>query len=307
MFLDFMQSFDINSSSYTLEYKKTGTSLGLKIAKENKTIGKWAPKNEATDVEAQVVAYQLARFLNMSDLAVPSAYYAISGAAIEKFKDYLESANEKNSLRKKNQQALLEALSKKSDKMLGVYMDDVHKAEALEVANPEANTINSDHPIAKFIKANGPVPSATKTMSLKGVKTKEGKIPTETELELARSFSKIMVLDMLTGQWDRWSGGNVEATWNKDTLKLRFFARDNGGAGMTGTGSTKRYLKIVSRFDRDQIERVKQLKVYLDDSSADLAKSLLMRSSPDSLKSRVEIILDHVKQQEDDHGDKAFF
>jgi hypothetical protein len=59
------------------------------------------------------------------------------------------------------------------------------------LANPSANTINSTDPVARFIRADGPVPSASRRMSLRGI---EG--GSESELELARQFSEIMVLDI---------------------------------------------------------------------------------------------------------------
>jgi hypothetical protein len=296
-FLQMMSTFDINKSGLVLEYKDSGTSLGMKVLEADKKVGKWAPQNEATDVEAQVVSYMIGRYLQMSDLVVPSAYYSVSGAAYKTFRGMVNNANERNSLRRKNQAALQALFDKNPNDLRGVFTDDVRKAEAVGVADSHSNKINSSHVIAQFIRADGAKPSSTKSMSLQGVKTKEGLVPTATELELARSFSKIMVLDMLCGQYDRWSGGNVEATWDKDGTNLRFFARDNGGAGMAGTGSTKRYLDIVTRFDRDQISRLKLLQAALKSDAQGAGKSLLMRSKTDSLIARIEIVLSHVKAQ----------
>ncbi len=307
-FAALMQTLDISSSEYTLEYKTHGTSVGMhvRLAVDDKKFGKWAPQNEATDVEAQVVSYRLGLYLNMSYLVTPSEYYSVKDSALETFANFVRNSSEKNSLRQKNRSRQLAVLAKNPSSISGVFTQQPSTAEVLQIADTSANTISSSNPIARFISAGGPVPSKTKKMSLAGVKTKTGEIPTETEFELARQFSQIMVLDMLCGQWDRWSGGNVEATWDK-ALNVRFFARDNGGAEMYGTSAIQKYLHIVSRFDRDQITRVRQLAADLSKSPSETASSLGLKSDPKSLLARAKIVLQLVAQKESEFGSAAYF
>lgn len=144
-------------------------------------------------------------------------------------------------------------------------------------------------------------------MSLEGVAKAKERAPTASELELARQFSKIMVLDMLLGQWDRWSGGNVEA--GIEGSRVYFVARDNGGASVVGTSHLAKYKGIVTRFDRDQIERLRLLGELLSHpaTAGEMAQRLGVISSRHSLLERSKQILDHVRAQERAHGSKAYF
>jgi hypothetical protein len=305
-FESLMKDLDLNDSQYVLKYKNTGTSLGIKIEVEKESFGKWVPENSATDVEAQVVSYYLGRFLNMSSLDVPSHYYLAKGRMLAEFKQMVTNASEKNKWRRENRDEILETLEDHPDDLLGVFTDHVRNAEALDIANPDANTINRNHPIAQFIQVTGPMPSKEKTMTLKGIKDKNKNTPSNTELQLAREFSQIMVMDILTGEWDRWSGGNVEGTWNDSGV--HFLARDNGGATMAGASGLKKYFGIVTRFDRGQIERVRHLHHLLNQDPEGTAALLRMRSRPKSLINRVNALLAHVNEQIEDHSeDKVFF
>lgn len=307
-FADFMSSVDLDSSSFTLNYKDSGTSVGMKIEQNGEKVGKWVPTNSATNPEAQVVSYYIARALGMSEQVVPSAYYVVGPRALETFRTMLLNAKEKNKHRIGNRDLNLKAINSNPNALLGVYTDQIKNEAVDDLVNWKANTINVNHPIAKYIRANGPMPTTEKRISFKQLKNKEGQIPSENELELSRQFSRIMVLDILCGQWDRWSGGNVEVTVEKKTLRAIMLARDNGGAGMNGTSQLKKYFGIVSRFDRDQIARVGQLLAELDRDPAGTAKALGLRSNPKSLRTRAAALLEQVDKVVAAYGeDKAFF
>lgn len=305
-----MTDLDLNCSDCSVHYKDSGTSVGIKIKRGGKGFGKWVPKNSATNPESQVVAYQLGRFLHMSEQVMPSSYHALSGAGLVQFKKFLTSAREVNKWRRINRDATLKELGKAPKEMSGVYTPklDFDTPEVIGLANPRANTIDPSHTIAKMIRANGPVPT-DRMVSLKGVKTNKGLIPQATEMELARQFSKIMVLDILVGQWDRWSGGNVEAGYDKTTNRVFLIARDNGGGSLRGEAKFTKYFGIVTRFDRDQVERLRELRRFLEDpvQSKELVKELGLRSPSDILLIRVKKVLAHVENQEKRFGTRAYF
>lgn len=307
-FDEMVKSLDLEAAEFKFEYKNTGTSVGLKIEKGDEKFGKWVPQNSATDVQAQVVSYWLGRYLQMSENVVPSAYYTAQGRMLSSFKKYLQAATEKNKWRKINQQRSLEAIRKNPAGLVGVFTAPITNAEVIGLANPAANTINASHPIAQFIRATGPMPSSAKSMILKGIKAKDGSVPTSNELQLAKQFSRIMVLDILTNQFDRWSGGNVEATFDKSTMVVRFVARDNGGAGMVGTAQLPKYFKIVSRFDRQQLELVSRLKEHLLQDPSQAVKALRLTSDPKHLVTRIGMLEKHVAALIGQHGQaKVFF
>ncbi|MBX3017349.1 MAG: hypothetical protein KF767_05630 [Bdellovibrionaceae bacterium] len=269
-------------------------------------VGKWVPENSATNVEAQVVAYAIGRYLQMSRLVVPSAYHQGNGAMLEKFRAFMQNAVEKNKWRIINRDNLLAALARNPQTMLGVVTMDIRNEEVASLVDAARNTINSAHPVAQFIRADGARPSPTAMMSFAGVKTRDGKTPVNTELLLAREFSQIMVLDILCGQWDRWSGGNVEATWSKEG-ELHFIARDNGGAALSSSTQVSKYLQIVSRFDRAQIERVRALEQALAADPDGTAKSLKMWTKPKALQGRIRALLAHVEAMRARYGDAQVF
>ncbi len=309
-FAEFVAGLDLGCPECSLSYKDSGTSVGMKLKIAGKKAGKWVPRCSATNPEAQVVSYHMARFLGMSEFVVPSAYLRAKGSALSQFKTMLNSARERNKWRLKNRNESLAAISaSKADGLLGVYTPQMKggSLEAKGIANPPANTINRTHAIARFIRADGPMPSPGRLISLDGVVKPKERAPTESELELSRQFSKIMVLDMLLGQWDRWSGGNVEA--GIDGARVYFVARDNGGASVSGTSHMAKYKGIVTRFDRDQIERVRQLSELLASpaTAVEMASRLGVRSSRHSLLERAKQILEHVKAQERAHGSRAYF
>ena len=306
-FAELVTRLDFNDPDIHLKYKDSGTSVGMRVKRGNEKIGKWAPPNSATDPEAQVVAYTLGRFLGMQDLVVPSAYYVVKGQALTTFVKLLNSARERNKWRIKNRSDNLERAKK--GQILGVFMVelDIGKAEVKGLATASANTINRNHPIARFIRADGPVPSSSSKIKLDGIKAEDGSIPTETELELARQFSDIMVLDILTGEWDRFSGGNVEGGHVGD--RAVFISRDNGGGSMAGAGKFDKYSSIVTRFNRFTIQRVQKLVQLLNDPNEkpQLVAALQLKSDPKFLLARCNQVLAHVKALVAKYGEKAVY
>jgi hypothetical protein len=332
-FAEFVETMDLenattsateeNLGKFFFEYKKSSTSAGVKISiiekdKEGKIdldkVGKWVPENSANNVEAQVVSYYIGRFLQMTDLVVASSYYTMGQKGLALFKPMLKCANEKGQ-HKDNCVKILNAINKNPSSMIGSYTN--HVKDEKEVLNMNtfkgqfANNgkLNSNHIIAKFIKANGPMPSADKKMNLNLSWVVDGKkiTPEETELELAKQFSKIMVLDILTGQWDRFSGGNIEAIYKKKKNVVQFIAQDNGGASMVGKAK-RLYFEAVTRFDRAQIVRVEELRRFLIEDRDATISGIGLKSKPDSLIQRCDELLAHVQTQIKAHGEaKVFF
>ncbi len=320
----FMSQLDLEDPKYIFELKTSSTSVGIKLSvekvdeagnKKTKKLGTWLPTNAAGDPEAQVVAYYLSQFLHMSDIVLPSEYLVLGPTATTRFMAMLDCTLSTVDIWQNNCKNLITLYGTVLEGIDGVMRDHV-KGE-VEVPNmilpayPDG-TLNTDHIIARFINATGPMPSATKQMSL-GVQFEdpndETKMiePTETELNLARQFSQIMVLDVLTGQWDRFSGANIEAVYNKKKNTVQFIARDNGGASMYVDGSDV-YYTFLSRFDAAQIKRVERLLSLLESHPLEVHEALHIRSGVEALVRRCKLLLSHVKAVETIHGkDKVYF
>lgn len=322
-FSTFIESFNVEDPSILFELKTTSTSVGIRMStetindkkeKDTEKLGTWLPKNSAADLETQTVANYLGQFFHMSQYVTPSDYLPLGPKATARFKSILNCAKG-GKMWKDNCKNISAQLSKTPYSIDGVLRDNTSgEAEVPNmIANAKPNgTLNTKHTIAQFISAAGPMPSADKKIDL-GVKFKDPKdktkkiLGTDTELNLARQFSKIMVLDILTGQWDRFSGGNIEALYNKKKGVVQFIARDNGGASMTGNGYSL-YYTFLSRFDADQMNRVERLLNLLQSHPQEVVAALHMRSKPETLIKRCQKLLAHVQATQAKYGaNKTFF
>lgn len=322
-FLNFVSQLNQNSPQTSFDYKVGTTSVGLKILQNKKYIAYWYPQeNVSANSEGQVVTYTLARFLHMSELVTPSDYFEFSGKPLELLIEFLKNDTEGKTevLKQKNiadvtASARLHLTNKTAQ--IGAIVLKMDKFEPTEIIDWENNRFNLSHPIAKWIRASEAQPSFMKILDLPNFYPEEGQINTATEIELATELSKIMVLDILTGQWDRFSGGNLEArfenTQKDSTLgKLRFLIRDNGGANMAfgdvESIDFKKYLPVVTRFDREQVKKLILLSKLIQNDPESVRKTLKIQSSIDLLAQRLNAVLAHVDLQVQLYGeDKAFF
>ncbi len=255
------------AGAYEFHFKNSGTSVGFKIAEPKKRKkGMFTPENSATHLEGEVLAYRLSRFLGVSDIYNPVDYYTLGPNAIPRFSSMLRS--ESNKWRKKNTEAIRSAIAKSPKSMPGIYKYR-HKRKSQAVDRlASGNRFNTGHPFASFLKGNGTMPGE-RTISFRGIKPdeKEYPIPFQQEKILASQLSNIFVIDALCGQWDRFSGGNIEVYAHKDG-KLQFVGRDNGGANLLwGRSWYKHYKGWVTRFDKAFMDQLRELYRFLEDPS----------------------------------------
>lgn len=318
-----VRELDLKSPNVTLAYKMGTTSVGLKIIKDGKYLAYWYPEGNVSAVpEGQVVTYTLARFLHMSELVAPSDYFDVSGPALKTLMDFLENDNADGDDPWK-QKSIADVLASarrhfsEDTALTGAITKKMDNFEPYALVDWQHNRFNSEHPIAKMIRANEPQPSSIRILDLPDFVAESGEVNTSTEEKLASDLSQIMVLDMLSGQQDRFSGGNLEARFDKsedDPLvgHLRFLIRDNGQAEFVNGGPEgtefKKYLTIVTRFDRKQIQRVALLSSLIEKSPEEIRETLKMKSEIGLLKVRADAVLRHVDEQIRLYGeDQVFF
>lgn len=314
-----MNTLDLEDPSIPFEYKARGTSIGFKFKiKGNFKKYKWVPRNSATNPEAQVVSYNLARFLKIGVSVIPSTYYQIQEKATQRFLEMLKEAKEVNKHRVENRVNLLEKIAK-GETLLGVItpkFEDIFAVDELVAGN----TFNSKHELFNFLQAKNPQPSEDKLLKISENKTR---ILAGSQLNLARQFSNMMIIDVLTGQWDRWSGGNLEVILegkNPQDQKIkmvRFIQRDNGGAQMfdsdrsikNGDEKHKKTLKLFSRYDRNIINRIKIMKSLLSNSEtqAEMINNLGLKSKPYHLLRRINDLLNKIDQSINEFGEENVF
>lgn len=88
---------------------------------------------------------------------------------------------------------------------------------------------------------------------------KDGSVP-DDQRELARQISTLVAFDFITGNWDRWSGGNVGI--DKKTGTLLFI--DNDGAffdvpPLDGLQRNKKLLEGIDKHSKSFVTRVREL------------------------------------------------
>lgn len=323
-FITFVSEIDLANPIYTLDYRVGSTSVGLKILKNDKYVAYWYPVGNITgEPEGQVVAYYLARFLGMAELVGHSDYLEIPSKYLQTLIDFIEADTEdKEDIWKQKSMTDVIANARESiatgKPLLGSVTLKVDKFEPYELVDWENNKFNLNHPLALMIRADQKQPSFTKIMDLPDFFPEEGEINISTELELAKELSQIMVLDMLTGQIDRFSGGNLEARFDKSSDeepkigKLHLYIRDNGAAlidrGEVYEHDFTKYLEIVTRFDKKQIQRLEMLKALIQKDPETIKKTLRIRSDMSLLIKRIDTVLDFVEIQVNKHGEEqAFF
>ena len=121
----------------------------------------------------------------------------------------------------------------------------------------------------------------------------------------------------MLGQWDRfWN--NLEAAGDK-AGRLKFLARDNGGATLDDWDVHDTYSRWVSRFDRDVIERLSALNAFLKGEAKEFAgfttpdawqkaAGFIVPSSYQTFKSKLAHLIDkRVPDLTKQYADKAYF
>ena len=308
------------SEVYRFTFKTKGTSIGFKVGKVGKrNSGLFLPENSSTHLEGEIVSYRLSRIIGVSDIFNPVSYYTIGSVAVERFRQMLRP-NERNKWRKKNTKEIRKRINSNPDSLDGIYKFR-HKRESQSVDSlAVSNRLNANHRFAKLLQADGPSPK-TELVTIQGVIPDKPEYPKPLEMEivLAKQLSNIFAIDMLTGQWDRFSGGNIEAYAHKDG-RLQFVSRDNGGSHLLwGWNWFNKYRGWLTRFDMEVIDKLKELNAFLNESkpnfgdfsSPDEFRKLVGFSSERSFKAFKEkldvFINDHVKVCEDRFGSACYF
>lgn len=320
-FDQFIQGLNLeDDQAYQFHPKTSGTSIGFKVSKIGKRKkGLFLPPNSATNPEGEVTSYRLSRFLGVSHFYNPADYYTIESSAIRRFEPLLRD-DERNKWRKKNTLAVRSMISKSPSSMFGVYKFR-HKRDSQSVNTlVKGNRFNVSHHFASLIRAKGPMPT-NDLVSFDEVRSEKPEYPNpqEKEIILASQLSSIFVIDALLGQWDRFSGGNIEAYAHKDGI-LQLVGRDNGGANILwGRSWYNRYLKWVTRFDQKTIKELEDMNLFCKGiasqykgftDSREFGSSLGFRSSRAYRKftERLDHFLsDHVDSIERRYGDKTYF
>ncbi len=302
-FFQTVENLDLTSPSIELKSNKGGTSAYGVLVINGKPWGAILPENSATVIQGEDFSFQIGRLLGHPELEGPAKLYSLSGASLARFKKFLQNesyAGEKE----KNRQTVLSRIEKSNGSLATVVKVWGDKPFDYDDAC-KGNRLNMNDVIARFLSQSNSQPS-DKIVSLKGVPG------SARESDLARQLSTIMVIDALSGQWDRFSGGNLQAISKVGVTQ--FIALDNGGT-FSGDGWLKNYTSFLTRFDREVADRLAELNDFLTGKStsfqgftseADLQRAMSMNGAPKNwalFKGKLTGLVSHIRGLS---GDKYF-
>ena len=313
-----------DSSSYTFKELSGSTSINMKIEKidpsdpkGHKSRGSFVPRNSSANPDVEIAAFNLSAILGYDQIYRPAARYELGPIASQALKALIGKYDFRGSARLANKARILKVIQSGSPLKGCVKAKKDETNVALDaIANTHAasnGAPNAGHPIVQFLQAANEKPIAGKSLTLKAGYVGD-------ELELAREYSVIMTIDAVTQQWDRYSGGNVVIR-KDDQGRAHFYMTDNGGADISDSWNA-RNLTSFSRFDRDIIQKLADLKRFLDTP----ASGYLGYSDPEvfvtdlglysqnsaavyvqRLRRNLGLVLDYVRATEAKFGNKAFF
>lgn len=298
-FLDLVNTLDLERSDIEATVSSGGSSiyLALKIpnADGSSIRGAFLTTNEATNPETEMAAYQTGRLIGRSELFGPGKYKTAGPQFTARFKHIVESNNyskykgakprnynlANDTLKEKNRVLVLNQINSNPQALDGIFK----LWTAIKPTDCDQLVLNnrlvSNTQIASFIKADGRAP----TNAMMTLPCSKG-VP-QSQLVLAKQLSTIFLVDAITGQYDRFSGGNLQILIDKNKNLIQFAAMDNGGASLSESDkhTTDVYLPLVSRFEKSVVDELRRLDLFLSGKSA----SYLNFTRPEDLMAAVGI------------------
>lgn len=242
-----------------------GTSVYLLIcAKDGKPIGAILPENSATSIEGELVSYRLADWLGFPELSQRATPFTIRGKMLDRLKDDLRKVSFSGQ-KEANRLRIIERINAHPNGIVAVCKqwtpDRPINIESLRSDGKPNGRLNTNHPLAGWLRRENGMPTGEE------IRLKEMVKAPAPALELTRQLSNIMVVDALTAQWDRFSGGNIQAYAKPSGAQL--VALDNGGAslGAKNRGYLDLFKGWVTRFDQATAKRLLELDDFLQGKS----------------------------------------
>lgn len=263
---DFAGQLDLSASGTSLNVSKGGTSVYAVVSQNGKAIGAVLPENSATKISGEVMSYNIARIVGAAGIYQPGVYMGLSGSNLKAFEAMIPKTpyrEAKFRQKEENRKAVLARIARNPGGIDAIYKSWDAKPEDYDaLVDWRANRMNTSHvlrggtrSVASLLTCRGPVPSGQQ------ITLGSGK---STEMEAVRQLSTIFLIDALTQQWDRFSGGNLQFAVRGG--KADFVAFDNGGT-WGGTKWTQKYLGIVTRFDKRVAQELLDLNAFVNQGS----------------------------------------
>ncbi len=233
-------------------------------------LGALLPMNSATRVRGEIFAYKLASLLGFGEIFGPGTGIAIKDKGFGKFKEEILKMQKEFS-KHDAEKSIYKSKIRNISNLIKMMEEDNALVVAYSPWGPrpydwDEVAQNDTHPLRKAIRNDEDMPDASLVIPApKGVKDE-----ILDPIRLSKDLSNAFLVDILNGQWDRFSGGNLQYAKmdRKDSegnlkKEVRIFFSDNGGAFSYGNANRDRYFKKVSRFDHDVAQKLIDLNAFL--------------------------------------------
>ncbi len=262
--LDTLYAIDLSSSKVSMAKSSGGTSAYAIVSENGATKGAIITENSATKIDGEAAAYSLARLLGYAHTVQPAKIRALSGSSLIAFRNFLSSNSWSGDAASNKAKILQNIANKPNGPIYSVAKAFFEKPYAVdELVNPRGvsnGTFVTSSEYAKWIRQDGPQPGeSTVTRNVKGVSS------TQTQKTLAKELSTHFLIDACLGQWDRFSGGNLQVLSRNGALHFALF--DNGGTWGSST-YVDETLSFVSRFDRSVSDKIIALGKFVQGTDA---------------------------------------
>lgn len=301
--IEFTNNLNLNDPSYTLSPSTGGTSVYVIIKQNGKSIGALLPGNSATILSGEILSFNLARAFGVAALYQPGFYRTLQGADLKTFETFVKDMKIKTKPKEVNRKVVLKDIADHPNGIKTVYKQFGTKPKDYEdLVIPEKNAINTKHvmsgsqnTVSSMLSCSGPQPNPNLIIKANG--------GSSTEYTAMMQLSTILLIDALTQQWDRFSGGNLQTVTENGIVK--FVSFDNGGT-WGGLNATKKLLSYVTRFDKKVAEDILALNATLNTTKTDfyglkadaLLHALGIEQFPDALpqlKKSLAIVAKHIE------------
>jgi hypothetical protein len=260
---DYADALDLTNPAIDLKmHNGEGTSVYGVMSINGKPIGAIIPENSSASVSGETLAFTLSRAFGVYQIYQPGVYHFLSGANLDAFMKIVPrqtiisaKTGKRQTNKDDNRIAILKRYHDQPQGMDAVFKRWDDKPKDFNEINGVGPYINkslvlsgSRAPLASLVQCGGPQPNPNTRVTFMG--------GSNSEFEVARELSAILLIDALTGQWDRFSGGNMQVITKQTTSGpvSMLAAIDNGGTWQKNAVDAN--LSMVSRFDRGVADQI---------------------------------------------------
>ena len=310
---------DVNLAMNEIKLKASngGTSAYAKVILpgHDSPSGCYLPPNSSGIIDGEVTAYRVALLLGAGKTVQVANLKAVQGAELARMQKFMTDTVWSHAAQIKNQKNIVSLIAedlKAGKPLFGALKCWNRKPYDFdELLSPDHNGLKADAKETQWIRSSLPQPTEASY-----AKTMETVSVISTEVALAKELSTHFLIDAIMGQWDRFSGGNLQLMVAPGGV-LHFGLFDNGGTW----GDDKdvlHTLSFVTRFDRkvadtilDLDQSICQKQEFHGATDQELKEFLQMDQdfsgdNWDLLKHNITLTADHIRKVNAPDSQKYF-